>query len=508
MKPPRQPADLIAPLLAALVAPLLAACRPAVLCVCLGVGAAQAGSPASAAGEAPPASVTASVTVWAPLQAQPGGGLQRVALPWALLGATPGARLESVQVLDAQGQVLPSAWAGPPPDAQSRRELDVPLWAWPQAAHDPAADAARALDIELDEHGRVRRLRTSPLARGPADGGAAGSARWLLDLSALRQPAERPLDLKLDWATATGGQALTVQLEGSDDAQHWRPLRSAQLLDLPATAAAPALQLRRIDWPADQPLSPYLRLHFEAPVQLRAATLGVESRQRPGLVTELLSWRPEALQPGETPRWRLDLPLPLRPEALRVRLPALNQLLSLRLEQRQQDGQAWQPVQHFVAWRMQRGGVEGASPAEPLQTSAARQWRLVAQGPVPAELAQAALSLEWLWRPPQLVSLLPADPALLAGLRLQLGSPVPGPGRLALQTLVPDYQPGSEYQLPEARPGAAQVQAAPPPPPAWDDPATRKRWALWAVLGVSVLGLAGLAWRLKGELGSVEPPQG
>lgn len=464
-------------------------------------GAARATSP-TAAGPAAPA------TVWAPLQAQAGGGLQRLALPWALLRAAPDARLDSVQVLDAQGQVLPSAWAGLPPEAQSRRELAVPLWAWPEDARTEPRDATRSLDIELDESGRVRRLQTQTQPQAQAAGNARGSARWLLDLSALRRPAERPLALQLDWAAASGGQALAVQLEGSDDAQHWRPLRSAQLLDLPAAASAPALKLRRVDWPADQPLPSYLRLHFDAQVQLRTVLLSTESRQRPGLVTESLSWQPETAPAGEAPRWRLDLPLPLRPEALQVRLPALNQLLILRLEQRQQDGQAWQPVQRLVAWRMQRGGVEGQSPADPVEASAARQWRLVAEGPVPAGLSQEALSLQWLWRPPQLITLLPADPVQLAGLRLQLGSPAPGPAHLALQTLMPGYQPGSEYQLPEARPGAAQVQPAPAPAPAWEDPATRKRWGLWAVLGFSVLGLAGLAWRLKGELGSAGPPQG
>ncbi|MBB2487346.1 DUF3999 family protein [Mitsuaria sp. WAJ17] len=460
----------------------------------------------NAAGAAPPAASQAApapATVWAPLQAQAGGGLQRLALPWTLLSAARDARLESVQVLDAQGQVLPSAWAGQPPDAQSRRELNVPLWAWPDETQAP--DASRSLDIELDPQGRIRRVQVPAQAQPRAH--AAGSVRWLLDLSALRDPAERPLDLQLDWPTPSGGQALTVQLQASDDAQHWRPLRSAQLLDLPAAAPAPALKLRRIDWPLDQALPPYLRLQFDTQVALRAVTLGIESRQRPGLAIESLSWQPEARQTSEPPRWRLDLPLALRPEALRVQLPALNQLLSLRLEQRQQEGQAWLPVQRFVAWRMQRGGVEGQSPAEPVQASAARQWRLVAEGPVPAALAQGALSLQWLWRPPQLVSLLPADPVLLAGLRLKLGSPAPGPGHLALQTLMPGYQPGSEYQLPEARPGAAQVQPAPAAPPAWEDPATRKRWGLWAVLGLSVLGLAGLAWRLKGELGDGEPPQ-
>lgn len=456
------------------------------------------------------ASGTASPALaWAPLQAHPGGGLQRMTLGWALLRAAPAGSLDTVQVLDAQGQVLPSAWAGAPAEASSRRTLPLPLWAWPAEPSAAGAEGAQSLAVELDAQGRVRRILSSTSPQDPGRGAGQGTAsrRWLMDLSALRDAADRALDLALDWASAPEGQVLSVQLEGSDDAQHWQVLRSAQLLDLPASASAPALQLRHIDWPAGQALPRYLRLQFDVPVLLRSGALTVESRQRPDLATQALSWQPEPRSADEAPRWRLDLPVALRPEALRVQLPALNQLLSLRLEQRQQEGQAWQRVHGFVAWRMQRGGVEAQSPAEPVQAGPARQWRLVAEGPVPAGLEQAPLDLQWLWRPPQLVSLLPADPALLAGLRLQLDARTQEPGRLALRTLMPDYQPGSEYQLPEALPGPLQAQAAPPPPPAWEDPATRKRWGLWAVLGASVAGLAGLAWRLKGEIGSAGPPQ-
>lgn len=467
------------------------------------MGAALAASPPPA----PPAA-----TVWAPVQAQPGGGLQRLALPWALLQASPAVPLDAAQVLDAWGQVLPSAWAGAPPTAQSRRELDVPLWAWPEHPGPLPREDLGTLVLELDANGGVRRLETRHLPGGPPQRGS-GHGRWLLDLATLRGSVERGLDLQLDWTPTPAGQALSVALEGSDDIHVWRPLHQAQLLDLPAGAGGPALQLKHIPWPSEQPLPRYLRLRFDQPVALKTARLSVEGRQHPPLQVETLSWPAEPPREGEPPRWRLDLPVALRPDALQLQLPALNQLLSLRLEQRQQDGQPWQVVQRLVAWRMQRQGVEAQSPAEPVQATSARQWRLVAEGPVPAELASGPLRLQWHWRPPQLITLLPADPAALAGVRLSLGAAGPATprGRLALPTLMPDYQPGSEYQLPLAPLGAPQRQAAPPPPPAWQDPATRQRWTLWAVLGVSVLGLAGLAWRLKGEMGidpGAEPPAG
>ncbi len=459
----------------------------------------------------PPAAPPA-VTVWAPVQAQPGGGLQRLALPWALLQQSPPVPLDGAQVLDAGGQVLPSAWAGTPPPAQSRRELAVPLWAWPEDTSPPPRDDPGRLILELDPNGGVRRLEVRDLPGGRSQR-RAGADRWLLDLSRLHDTGERGIGLLLDWPPSPAGQAFSVQLEASDDLHRWRPLHQAQLLDLPAGAGGPALQLKHIAWAPEQALPRYLRLRFDAPVALQSVRLSVEGRQHPPLQIETLSWPAEPPREGEPPRWRLDLPVALRPEALQLQLPALNQLLSLRLEQRQQDGQPWQGVQRLVAWRMQRQGVEAQSPAEPVQATSARQWRLVAEGPVPAALAGSPLRLQWHWRPPQLVTLLPADPAALAGVRLSLGTPDASAsrGRLALPTLIPDYQPGSEYQLPLASLGAPRTQAAPPPPPAWQDPATRQRWTLWAVLGVSVVGLAGLAWRLKGEMGDgngAEPPGG
>lgn len=450
-------------------------------------------------GVAPAASVAEA---WAPLLAQPGGGLQRLSLPWDLLQAAPLPQIESVQVLDAQGQVYPSAWASTPPDEPATRQLPLPHWAWPEAADGGDPPALSQLRIELDQQGRVLRLQAGTAGRLHRASG--GGHVWLLDLTSLQGRPERARSLQLDWASAAQGQALSVQIEGSEDLQRWRALRSAQLLDLPPDAGSPALQLKHVDWPADQPLPRYLRLRFDQALQLQAGVLSLETRRRPALQTQALSWPAVPAQGKDAAHWRLDLALPLRPEALQVQLPDLNQLLSLRLEQRQQEGQPWRLVQRFVAWRMLRRGVEAQAPAEPVQAGPARQWRLVAEGPVPASLAQSALRLHWHWRPPELVTLLPAEPRALAGMRVRLASQLTAGGRLPLPSLMPGYQDGAEYQLPEARLGAPQSTPASAPAPAWQDPTTRKRWGLWAVLGFSVLGLAGLAWRLKSELGSHE----
>ena len=69
---------------------------------------------------------------------------------------------------------------------------------------------------------------------------------------------------------------------------------------------------------------------------------------------------------------------------------------------------------------------------------------------------------------------------------------------LAVSQLIPDYKAHSEWKLPEARVG--EVKANAPPESALraaiGDVSPRKL-ALWMVLVVAVLVLAGMAWRLS-----------
>ena len=92
----------------------------------------------------------------------------------------------------------------------------------------------------------------------------------------------------------------------------------------------------------------------------------------------------------------------------------------------------------------------------------------------------------------------------LGGLRLAVGREKDVASALPLSTLLPEFKPGNEFKLPLARLG--ELVAQQPVEPGLVQQITeagaedRRRWALWAVLGVAVAGLALLAWRLARDI--------
>ena len=85
------------------------------------------------------------------------------------------------------------------------------------------------------------------------------------------------------------------------------------------------------------------------------------------------------------------------------------------------------------------------------------------------------------------------------------GGPVAAP--LTLAQLLPAYEAGHEYRLPQAV--AGEVSVSPAIPLGWRERLTQasaadwRRWALWAVLALAVVVLAVLARRLMRD---IQPP--
>ncbi len=434
----------------------------------------------------------------APVQLKPGEALQRLALPWGVLQASRSSGLTDVRIFDAEGHAVPQAWARAATAGEQQRSVALPVFAWPESGAAGSTDGA-PVRLQLSSEGRLLSLQL-PAARAPAPAAADGRARqWLLDLSALQGlKEERALALQFDWPSSAKGLARTVQIERSDDGQQWGASGQGLLLELPA---AEAPRIDRIDWASSAPLPRYLRLRFDDPIALKSAQLLLSRRlvTTTPLQQQGLRFEPVA---GEPAQWQLDLQGRIAPQALALQLPEGNQLLRLRLEQRNAESEAWRPVVRFVAWRMQRGGVDGSSPAQPLVAEPARHWRLVAEGP--STLQGQVLPVLWQWQPPQLVLLAQGQGS--SGFRLAVGrSGLASASATALAGLMPGYKEGDEYKLPEASLGALQAQPEPGLQQhlAEPDPATRRRWALWAVL---IAAVAGLAWMARGLLGQLGKP--
>ncbi|MDY0748386.1 DUF3999 family protein [Paucibacter sp. R3-3] len=431
----------------------------------------------------------------APLMLAPGGeGLQSLELPWPVLQASRSAGLADIRLFDAQGQVLPMAWAPPPAVADSSRNQTVSRFAWP-APSVSAASSPSALQLKLGRDGAV--LSVIDGAKPGAAPTTDGAERWLLDLSALQlAEGERIDSIELDWPRQPQGLSTTVSVEASTDGRDWQYATTSQLLEL---SAADAPGLRTIAWPGSTGPAPrYLRLSFGTPLKLEASRVQI---RRAGAGPALQSLAARFAPDGSAAAWQLDLQGPLAPRRLALRLPERNSVLNLRLEQRERDGEAWRPVATFVAWRLQHDGRDSESAALqlPPQTTPARWWRLV---PIDGMPARAPLDVTLQWEAPVLVFVARGD-----ALQLAVGRERAPAAVLPLQSLIPAYRSGAEQALPRATLGAL----APRPEPDWRQrlsdagPEAHRRWLLWGVLVAAVAGLGVLSWRLLRQIKPLPP---
>jgi len=245
--------------------------------------------------------------------AQAGEGLQRVALPLAVLQRLRTADRRDLRVLNAAGEAVPMAWAGEPPapPASAPPGVALPLFVWPEG---PAQSGDAEVQVEVTAGGAVVKVqRRGGPVKPPAAGGAAsvavapGARAWLLDLGPLggtdgtgqrgvkgqtgetrttgptartqgsrrtgaaeasATPGPAPLAaLVLQWATPPGGLVRRVQILASSDARQWVPAGEGTLIDLPAAdGGAPVRQQRLEHFAPTVPGAPVESVGSAAPV--------------------------------------------------------------------------------------------------------------------------------------------------------------------------------------------------------------------------------------------------
>jgi Protein of unknown function (DUF3999) len=464
--------------------------------MCLLVAAAQA-QPASKDGGSPVFRAVAPVVLTS------NEGLQRLTLPLPVVLASRSAGYADVRITSPDGQTLPIAWAQAQPTlAPAQRTVAVPRFAWPNRSAGASAAQGDETRIRIDTLGAVVEVHNSK-GKATAPPPSGESLRWLLDVSQGRQPTEQIERVLLNWPARPEGLSAQVQVEASDDAVNWRSVTTAALLELPG-ASSSTVNLKHIAWPAGVASPRYLRLSFDAPLSLSSSevrwTHGPTQAPKPSEVFEFVQQAPQTPQtPSNELVWALDLGGRLPVAQIEVLGNEPNTVSALRLEQRDDPAQPWQPVTSFVAWRLQRQGVEQRSPAVDVPATPARYWRLVSDGRT-SKPGGAALKVKLSWVAPQLV--FAATSA--QGLELRVGLDKAVAAALPLSTLMPGYEAGAEYKLPAATVGA--LAAVPWREPTLLDqlsspsPQQRKQWLLWAVLAVAVVGLGVLAMRLAGDV--------
>lgn len=391
------------------------------------------------------------------------------AAPFLTLDATAeawqhsaGSDLRDWELLDAQGRRVP--FARVPDDVRATPERQLQL-------------------APLPPPPPPRRAASAPPSRLPAG--------WLLDLGEPASWPAEPRQLRLRWPESAMPFQAGYRLETSADLQSWQWLGTGQLLGLRTTEGAPLAQ-PLVNLPG-RPLR-YLRLVWDDPhraVQPEAASV--------------LS-QPAGAAPRQETR-SVDLPAPDAEGGWVVPLGGPQPLLSLALagsqgtwvlpvqvQTRASASSPWHTVARTVFFRVDRGiAPADMAPALPLALGAS-ELRLL---PPPGTALPPAGSLQLAWTLPVTRIVWAAQGE--APYSLQVGHVTPETGPRPLGDVVPDW-PREQSRLGASRLGAftaepaATAEAALPP----------RRLLLWAVLGLGVLGLGIVTWRLWRE-GPGEP---
>ncbi|WMJ70326.1 DUF3999 domain-containing protein [Stenotrophomonas sp. 24(2023)] len=384
--------------------------------------------------------------------------------------------LADVQVFNAAGQSLPSALLAPDqPLAQPPVQRELPWFVL------PPLDARQRNDLQLlterDTDGRVRRVEAR--LGGGADAPTAGG--WLVDASVLGQ---QPIAaLVLDWEDSVQPLQAQVQVDASDDLQHWRPLLgSAPLVDL-QRAGKRLLQRRlQVDGAAR-----YLRIlpQGTAPLPPLRGMLAELPPAPATLPWEWLSLPPQAAGKGEY-TFTLDGRFPIGRANVET---ADNSLVQWTLYSRDDDSAEWQRrTAPWIAYQLKQDAQGAATQSEPQVLAVPtrdRYWKLVA---TPAETATAP-TLRLGYQPEVLVFLSQgAAPYALA-----VGSATARRADAPVGVMIDELRQRND---PAWQPTLARLEGAPEPlagkaalSPARD----WKAWLLWALLGAGVLVVGGLA---------------
>ncbi|MGM9480075.1 DUF3999 family protein [Roseateles sp. NT4] len=364
-----------------------------------------------------------------------------------------GSDLHDWQLLDAQGRRVPFALLPDELLATPERELKL-------AALPPAPTTAAS----------------APPSRLPAG--------WLLDLGEPAQWLAEPRQLRLRWPAEAAPFRAGYRLETSSDLQAWQTLGTGQLLGLRTTEGAPLAQ----------PLVPlvgrpqrYLRLVWDdatRAVQPEAATL---LAQPAGMAPQQQLRSAPLPAPDAEGGWVIPLggPQPLLSLALAGKQGTW--VLPVQVQTRSGAKSPWQTVARSVFYRVDRGAAPAdTAPSLPLNIGASELRLLPPRGTAlpPAD----SLRLDWTVRVTHIVWAAQGEPPF----SLQVGAVAAEAGPRSLADVVPDWS------REQARLGRAQLGAFTPEATAVkEEPAVPpRRLLLWAVLGVGVVLLAAVTWRL------------
>jgi hypothetical protein len=432
------------------------------------------------------------------IEASGSEALYDVTLPTSVYQGVTRRDLGDVRVFNGAGEVVPHAFR-PRRTEKADAGATVALTLFPLKAAAGASLDGLSISVRRSASGAV----SVDVKSGNAAAPQQQTVGYLVDMSA-HDRALRAIEL--DWKAADGFSG-KLRIDASDDLLNWRTLVSgAPLLNL--EVGGQRLQQKRIDVP--QQKAKYLRLAW---VNEDAKNVFPEITAASGELAEKFveaprEWAKFGAAKGDKPgEYVFDLKGQLPVDRLRLDLPDVNTIAQIEVLARDKADQPWRSVTRGVAYRLRQAEAEIGSPDIAVGASSERYW-LIRVDPRGGGIGSGMPALNAGWVPHQLVfAARGAPPFTLAyGNRnraAQLGS-------LPIESLIPGYRDDAGASVRVAKTGAqpiVNVQAASSQPQKALGGEARlqeqidwKRWSLWGVLGLGVLVLGAMAWRLVKQL--------
>jgi len=420
----------------------------------------------------------ADFTVQVPLSVSGEGPWYRLELPLVVQLKALQTDLSDVRVFNANGDVQAYSLARVTAKADDSRTLTDVKW-FPLYNSADATEHAPSVRVQSNVNGTLVEVQPS----SQLEAGEEELRGWLLDASAIKAPLQQ---LILDWTSERDGfQRFTI--EASDDLQHWQSWGEGQVARL--TFADERVEQHEVGLPGLS--ARYLRLLWDspqsAPVLTSAQLQSLRSLPLPLVWSQALAG--SSVKAGE---YTWQLPMGLNVERVQVELSQPNSLAPVTLSGRRESSLPWQPMSSGLLYRLTQNGQDVVQNELQLQGYTVQQLKLTVDERG-GGLGTQVPTIKFAVRATQLVFLARGPgPYTLA-----LGNATVKTANLPLSTLIPDYTPAklSTLALPSVD-GAAVASQSSTPTTAETSDTNWKKFGLWAVLLLSVLFLAAMAFSL------------
>ncbi|WP_433898907.1 DUF3999 domain-containing protein [Pseudomonas sp. PSE1(2024)] len=415
-----------------------------------------------------------------PLSVSGSGPWYRLELPLSVQLQARQTDLSDLRVFNAAGE--PQAYALARESAQTRDvgQLHEVKW-FPLYNSADATERAPSVRVQSTTTGTLVEVQPS----SQLEAGEEVLRGWLLDASAIKAPLQQ---LILDWTSERDGFQ-RFSIEASDDLQHWQAWGEGQVARL--TFADERVEQHEVALPGQS--ARYLRLLWDSPASAPVLTSAQLKSSDPRNLPLPLVWSPAlAGSSGKPGEYTWQLPMGLNIERVQVELKQANSLAPVTLSGRRESSLPWQPLSSGLLYRLTQNGQDVVQNELQLYGQTVQQLKLTVDERG-GGLGDQAPSVKYAVRATQVIFLARGD----GPYSLALGNPNVKTANLPLTTLIPDFKPEKLATLGKAtvQGEALATQTSTATTSATAD-TNWKKFGLWAVLLLSVLFLAAMAFSL------------